>query len=138
MAQYDDIKMRVPKGCRELIQQHADSLGYSTSELLNRLVSDELGIDFETWWYGETDGQPRRLGRFKMLKAKFPPIFPPMIEAFCRKYRISVAESINKIALIWMQAYAEKREAEKETAQAGQALPAEQQGGKAGMPVMEE
>lgn len=85
MAQYDEVKVRVPEGCRELIQQHAESLGYSTSELFNRLVADELGIEFSPWWYGETDGQPRRLGTFKMIKAKFHPTFPAMFEAFCKK-----------------------------------------------------
>lgn len=44
---YDEIKLRVPKGRKELIQEYAASKGESTNAFLNRIVSQEMGLDKE-------------------------------------------------------------------------------------------
>ena len=42
---YDDIKLRVKKGQRELIQVYAKSKGESVSALICRLLSNEMGVE---------------------------------------------------------------------------------------------
>ena len=42
---YDDIKLRVKRGQRELIQAYAKNKGESVSALICRLLSNEMGIE---------------------------------------------------------------------------------------------
>lgn len=39
---YDEIKIRVPKGFKEQIQEYAASKGESTNAFLNRLINQEM------------------------------------------------------------------------------------------------
>ena len=44
-ANYDDIKVRTPKGKRELIQAHAESMGESTNAFINRAIEEAIARD---------------------------------------------------------------------------------------------
>lgn len=44
-AQFDDIKLRVPKGERELLRQHAASQGESLSNFLYRAAKETIERD---------------------------------------------------------------------------------------------
>ena len=46
-ANYDEIKVRVPKGQKELIQRYASEHGESVNALFCRLISKELNIETE-------------------------------------------------------------------------------------------
>ena len=46
-AQFDDIKLRVPKGERELFHQHAASQGESLSNFLYRAAKETMARDKE-------------------------------------------------------------------------------------------
>lgn len=45
---YDDIRVRVPKGMKERIQAYAESNGETVNGFINRLISDALGVDKTT------------------------------------------------------------------------------------------
>lgn len=42
---YDDIRLRVPKGQKEIIQAFAESNGESLNGFINRLIQEAVGID---------------------------------------------------------------------------------------------
>ena len=42
---YDEIKIRVPKGQKELIQAHAEAQGESTNGFINRAISETMERD---------------------------------------------------------------------------------------------
>ena len=42
---YDEIKVRVPKGEKDLIQAHADAHGESTNGFINRAISETMERD---------------------------------------------------------------------------------------------
>lgn len=44
-ANYDDIKVRTPKGKRKLIQEHAKSHGESANEFINRAINETMERD---------------------------------------------------------------------------------------------
>lgn len=44
---YEEVKVRVKKGEREIIKKYAESLGESTNEFINRLI-------WETIWRDQT------------------------------------------------------------------------------------
>ena len=44
---YDEIKVRVPKGEKDLIQAHAEAHGESTNGFINRAISETMGRDNE-------------------------------------------------------------------------------------------
>ncbi len=44
-ANYDDIKVRTPKGKREQIQAHAESQGESTNAFINRAIDETIKRD---------------------------------------------------------------------------------------------
>ena len=46
---YDEIKIRVPKGQKDLIQAHAGAQGESTNGFINRAISETM----------ERDGKPK-------------------------------------------------------------------------------
>ena len=46
-ANYDDIKVRTPKGKREIIQMHALSTGESTNAFINRAIDETMQRDKE-------------------------------------------------------------------------------------------
>lgn len=46
---YDEIKIRVPKGQKDLIQAHAEAQGESTNGFINRAISETM----------EQDGKPK-------------------------------------------------------------------------------
>lgn len=48
---YDEIKIRVPKGQKDLIQAHAEAQGESTNGFINRAISETM----------ERDGKPKRI-----------------------------------------------------------------------------
>lgn len=42
---YDEIKIRVPKGQKDLIQTHAEVQGESTNGFINRAISETMERD---------------------------------------------------------------------------------------------
>lgn len=44
---YDEIKIRVKKGNKEIIQQHADSMNESTNAFINRAIEYSMKLDNE-------------------------------------------------------------------------------------------
>lgn len=42
---YDDIKVRTPKGKRDVIQAHAEALGESTNAFINRAIDEAIERD---------------------------------------------------------------------------------------------
>ena len=42
---YDDIRLRVPKGQKEVIQAYAEQQGESLNGFLNRLIIEAMGKD---------------------------------------------------------------------------------------------
>lgn len=42
---YDEIKIRVPKGQKEIIQEHAKSMKESTNSFINRAISYTMNLD---------------------------------------------------------------------------------------------
>jgi hypothetical protein len=45
LKQLDDIKIRVPKGYRKVIQEYAKENGLSVNELVIRLLNEHCGLD---------------------------------------------------------------------------------------------
>ena len=46
---YDEIKIRVPKGQKDLIQAHAEAQGESTNGFINRAISETMERDKNRW-----------------------------------------------------------------------------------------
>ena len=46
-ANYDDIKVRTPKGKRSIIQTHAEQRGESTNAFINRAIDETIQRDKE-------------------------------------------------------------------------------------------
>ena len=42
---YDDLRVRVPKGMKETIQAHAEANGETVNGFINRLINNALGVD---------------------------------------------------------------------------------------------
>ena len=42
---YDDLRVRVPKGMKEQIQTFADANGETVNGFINRLIGEALGVD---------------------------------------------------------------------------------------------
>ena len=45
---YDEIKIRVPKGQKDLIQAHAEAQGESTNGFINRAISETMERDSDS------------------------------------------------------------------------------------------
>lgn len=45
---YDEIKLRVPKGTKEKIKQHADSMGESVNGFIKRAIQNQMKADNES------------------------------------------------------------------------------------------
>ncbi|MBS5933729.1 MAG: hypothetical protein KIC94_12750 [Clostridiales bacterium] len=44
---YDEIKIRVPKGQKEIIKDHAESMNESTNAFINRAIDHTIKLDYE-------------------------------------------------------------------------------------------
>ena len=44
-ANYDEIKVRIPKGQKEVVQAYAQSKGESVNALIWELLQDAMGVD---------------------------------------------------------------------------------------------
>lgn len=42
---YDEIKVRVAKGCKEIVQAHAEAQGESLNAFINRAIKDTIQRD---------------------------------------------------------------------------------------------
>lgn len=42
---YDDIRIRVPKGQKAVVQTHAEAKGLSTNGLVNELLKADMGLE---------------------------------------------------------------------------------------------
>ena len=47
-ANYDEIKIRIPKGQKEVVQAYAQEKGESVNALIWRLLQDAMGVDKTT------------------------------------------------------------------------------------------
>lgn len=45
---YDDIKVRVPKGRKDVIRDHADRLGVSVNAFIQRAIDEAMERDYAT------------------------------------------------------------------------------------------
>lgn len=45
---YDDIKVRVPKGRKDVIRDHADRLGVSVNAFIQRAIDETIERDYAT------------------------------------------------------------------------------------------
>ena len=45
---YDDLRVRVPKGMKEAIQAHAEANGETVNGFINRLITEAIGADKTT------------------------------------------------------------------------------------------
>lgn len=45
---YDDIKVRVPKGRKDVIRDHADRLGVSVNAFIQRAIDETMERDYAT------------------------------------------------------------------------------------------
>ena len=56
-ANYDEIKVRVPKGRRADFDAYAKKQGESVNGLINRFMRDSLGVSEEEWKHPVEDSQ---------------------------------------------------------------------------------
>ena len=55
-ANYDEIKIRVPKGRKAAVEAHAKSKGESVNGLVNALLKADMGLTEDEW--KKTEDQP--------------------------------------------------------------------------------
>ena len=48
-ANYDELKIRIPKGRREAVDAHAKSKGESINSLVNSLLMSDMGLSDDEW-----------------------------------------------------------------------------------------
>lgn len=46
---YDELKIRLPKGRRQAVDAHAKSKGKSINNLVNGLIRSDMGLTEEEW-----------------------------------------------------------------------------------------
>ena len=46
---YDQIGLRIPKGRKDTLEQHAKERGESVNGYINRLIQIDLGLTMEQW-----------------------------------------------------------------------------------------
>ena len=46
---YDDIRVRLPKGCKKAVEAHAQQIGESVNGLVNALLRAEMGLSEAEW-----------------------------------------------------------------------------------------
>ena len=51
---YDELKIRIPKGQKAIIQAHAESKGESVNAMANRAILSDMGLD--EWPDGDGEG----------------------------------------------------------------------------------
>lgn len=44
-ANYDDVRVRVPKGTKEIIQKHAEKMGESINAFIQRAIENQMECD---------------------------------------------------------------------------------------------
>ena len=54
---YDEIKLRVPKGRKQLIDSTAQDLGFSLNDFINRALAAAFNMDMDGWKYDYLPGQ---------------------------------------------------------------------------------
>lgn len=54
---YDELKLRVPKGQKEAIENHAKAKGESVNGLINSLLRIEMGKNEDEWKNPISNGQ---------------------------------------------------------------------------------
>ena len=53
LKKFDEIKIRVPKGKKEIIKNHADSMGESMNAFIDRAIRETIDLDIMK----ESEGQ---------------------------------------------------------------------------------
>lgn len=48
-ANYDEVKIRIPKGRKQAVEAHAASKGESVNGLVNALLRADMGMTEEAW-----------------------------------------------------------------------------------------
>ncbi len=48
-ANYDSLRIVVPKGRKQAIEAHAEKIGESINGLVNRLIRENMGLSDEEW-----------------------------------------------------------------------------------------
>lgn len=50
---YDQLRVIVKKGQKDLIKSHAESLGLSLNAYINKLIAEDMGEELTSWKQGE-------------------------------------------------------------------------------------
>lgn len=53
-ANYDSLRIVIPKGRKQTVREHADGKGESIIGLVNRLLRTDMGMSEEEWKNGQT------------------------------------------------------------------------------------
>ena len=53
-ANYDELKLRIPKGQKSVVQAHAEQEGESVNSYVNRAILDRMGLED---WPQENEGK---------------------------------------------------------------------------------
>lgn len=48
-ANYDELKIRIPKGRKKAVEAHAESKGESVNSLVNGLLKADMGLSDDEW-----------------------------------------------------------------------------------------
>ena len=59
-ANYDEIKIRIPKGARDEIRQHADRQGESVNAFIQRAIREQIARDTASMDGGQHGGQGKQ------------------------------------------------------------------------------
>ncbi len=51
-ANYDRIEIKVPKGCKQAVEAHAERQGESVNGLINTLLRADMGLSEDVWKRG--------------------------------------------------------------------------------------
>ena len=49
-TKYEDLRIRVPKGKKEIIKKHADSIGQSVNTFVNIAIDEKMTRGKKTWY----------------------------------------------------------------------------------------
>jgi hypothetical protein len=62
MANYEEVKFRVPEGARVFIKLRAEQLGLTINAYVNRLFANDVGLSMHAWWNSDNDSRANALG----------------------------------------------------------------------------
>lgn len=92
---YDDIRVRVPEHARDIVRRAAEQKGQTVNEYINELISNDLGMSFQSWWYDEPEEREKKIGQYDVVKVIMLPGRLAVMEQQCRELNTQVNILIN-------------------------------------------